>query len=333
MRNRPQYRQRDHHDPIISRDDFNAVQKLIKNSRYGHKGFLPELHVITEGSLAGYVSINPTWAAFKPVDYYDAIAATIKEPAPSLPDKGAAESGEFDLRGFEIVHSQFFSSVGKITATFSSKVIQFGSFTVNKLSSPNVELLVNPYMMSFAVRPATDNSKNSVTWAKLRNDKYYPKEIRGMAFLPTLFEMFKWRIDCRYRVTGAKYTNNEESVIIFDLSNVEVFMPPDVCEDESPEHTDDFSPGSRILAYPADWADNFGSPFYNNHFSHEASAFHEAKQWNIDAQGQAFCPEQDLNVTSPDELNRHISNLMNEMRKGAESDSANDSNREFNGNN
>jgi DNA invertase Pin-like site-specific DNA recombinase len=324
--NRPQYRQRDHHEAIISRDDFNAVQKLIKNSKYGHKGFLPALHVITEGSLKGYVSINPTWAGFKPIDYYDAISATIKEPAPTLPDEGAATSGEFDLRGFEIVHSQFFSSVGKITATFSSKIIQFSTFAVNKLSCTDVELLVNPYMMSFAVRPATTNSKNRVAWAKLRNDKYYPREVRGMGFLPTLFEMFKWRDDCRYRVTGAKYTNDGESVLIFDLSSLEIYIPPEVCENASTQTPSSPPSNTGIVAYPAEWANNFGNPFYQNQYSHEASAFHESKDWNIAADGQAFCLEQDQNVTSPDELNRHISNLVNEMRKGAVLESANDSN-------
>jgi hypothetical protein len=80
------------------------------------------------------------------------------------------------------------------------------------------------------------------------------------------------------------------------------------------------------VAYPAEWANNFGNPFYQNQYSHEASAFHESKDWNIAADGQAFCLEQDQNVTSPDELNRHISNLVNEMRKGAVLESANDSN-------
>jgi hypothetical protein len=314
MRNRTQYRQLDHHEAIISRDDFNAVQKLIKNSRYGHKGFLPELHVITEGSLKGYVSINPTWAGFKPIDYYDAIAATVTEPVKPLPENGTAEAGEFDLRGFEIVRSQFLSCSEKITATFTSGSIHFGTFAVNRLSCTDVELLVDPYRISFAVRPVTDNSANRVIWAKLINGKYYPKSIRGRAFLPTLFEIFKWRNDCRYRVTGSYYTNRDESVLIFDLSSIEIHMP-----------SADFN-GSGVVAYPKEWAYNFGSPYYHNRFSHEASVFQKSGQWNINAGGQTFNPDQDLNVTSPDEINRHISSLMRKMRKGAESESANTNN-------
>ena len=46
---RNQYRKVGHHEAIISRDDFIAVQKLITNAKYGNKEILPELHVIQEG--------------------------------------------------------------------------------------------------------------------------------------------------------------------------------------------------------------------------------------------------------------------------------------------
>jgi hypothetical protein len=53
-----QYRKKDNHEPIVSRDDFIAVQRLISNAKYGNKGILPELKVVAEGALRGFVSIN-----------------------------------------------------------------------------------------------------------------------------------------------------------------------------------------------------------------------------------------------------------------------------------
>ena len=47
---------------LSPRDDFIAVQKLITNAKYGNKEILPELHVIQEGSLSGFISINPRWS-------------------------------------------------------------------------------------------------------------------------------------------------------------------------------------------------------------------------------------------------------------------------------
>lgn len=69
---RPQSLYRNHHEGIISRDDFIAVQHLLNNSKYGNRSILPELRVIDSGLLKGFVVINPRWAGFKPADYYQA---------------------------------------------------------------------------------------------------------------------------------------------------------------------------------------------------------------------------------------------------------------------
>jgi len=66
---RNQYLEHDHHTPIISRDDFNATQKMLANAKYGGRRFLPELCVISGGELDGYVAINPRWASFTADDY------------------------------------------------------------------------------------------------------------------------------------------------------------------------------------------------------------------------------------------------------------------------
>lgn len=66
---RNQYHKKDHHDPIISREDFIAVQRLINNAKYGTKDLLPKLNVISDGSLKGYVLVNTRWAAFTKEDY------------------------------------------------------------------------------------------------------------------------------------------------------------------------------------------------------------------------------------------------------------------------
>jgi Site-specific recombinases, DNA invertase Pin homologs len=71
---RNQYYDPDHHAPIISRDDFNAVQKMLANAKYGVKSFMPELCVIRGGEMDGYVAINPRWAAFTAEDYRRASA-------------------------------------------------------------------------------------------------------------------------------------------------------------------------------------------------------------------------------------------------------------------
>lgn len=55
---RPRSRYLDEHEAIISRDDFIAVQHMLQNAKYKNKSILPELQVVKEGLLKGYVSIN-----------------------------------------------------------------------------------------------------------------------------------------------------------------------------------------------------------------------------------------------------------------------------------
>ena len=67
---RPQSRYHNHHEAIVSRDDFIAVQRMLDNAKYGNKSILPELRVIDSGFFKGFVIINPRWAAFKEAEYF-----------------------------------------------------------------------------------------------------------------------------------------------------------------------------------------------------------------------------------------------------------------------
>ena len=71
----PQYLDEDHHNSIVSRDDYIAVQKMISNAKYGGNTYLPKLKVSAEGALRGFVSVNPHWGAFTAEDYRKASAS------------------------------------------------------------------------------------------------------------------------------------------------------------------------------------------------------------------------------------------------------------------
>jgi len=122
--NRNQYRKRNHHEAIISRDDFIAVQRLISNARYGNKGILPELQVIRDGVLKGFVSVNPRWVAFGADDYRAASSSAADDEHHLQAEmfQIEAQPGDFDLRGYEIARSQFFDTARKLCVTFESLV-------------------------------------------------------------------------------------------------------------------------------------------------------------------------------------------------------------------
>ena len=63
----------------------------------------------------------------------------------NAPDTITASAGSFDLRDYEVARGQFFSSVGRISVSFSYKQISFNKDAIRKF--PNikfVEMLIHP---------------------------------------------------------------------------------------------------------------------------------------------------------------------------------------------
>jgi site-specific DNA recombinase len=233
---RPQSVYRNHHEAIVSRDDYIAVQHLLNNAKYGSKSILPELRVIDSGLLRGYVTINPRWAGFKAPDYFQA-AASLKPSDGAEDTEGyieeepeihvAVEAGDFDMRGFEITRSEFFDSHRRPYAVFQDKQIKFSTDCVRKLGKNNmVEFLVNPREMKFAVRTAAKDSRHAVACSRVSNGIYYPKTISCAAYMDTLYQIFEWNSDFKYRVTGTLFQKENEAVYLFNMSDAEVFIKP-----------------------------------------------------------------------------------------------------------
>lgn len=323
MQNRPQYRKRNHHEAIISRDDFIAVQRLISNAKYGNKGLLPELKVIPEGVLKGFVSINPRWAGFKEDDYINASASvyngTEQTSASSAPVE--VQSGDFDLRGYEIARSQFFDSTDRITITFSQGDIRFSCPAVRRLESTLVELLMHPQKRILAVRSAGKECRNAMQWSKKKSGISFPRGISGTAFLPTLYSLLGWKDDCRYRITGIKRGKGNDAILLFNLTEPEIFIPNDTVSSlpESDTSVKPFTDSNRrnVRAYPPDWADTFGSNYYSHAQAQELAGFGKGMEPDI-SHASVIYKDNDIQVTSKDDIERNIEQIMSDMKENTD---------------
>ncbi len=316
---RNQYRQKGHHEAIITRDDFLAVQQLIYNAKYGNKEILPKLHVIDIGVLHGYVIINPRWAGFHAEDYTNA-SICVPESVNTATDntvKIEANTGDFDLRGYEIARGQYFSGSEKTTVTFTSHAIKFSVESIRKFSKcVYVEMLVHPGKQIFSIRPTTKENRNSVQWTKLHDDVSLPRPISGNAFLPTIYELFGWNRAYRYRVTGHLVKNNNESVLVFNLRDTEVFISSFNQDKNALSDTiAPFTTGAKkdIVAYPAEWASSFGENYYAQTQASEITEFLEHPNWYIHTNGTAYVKDNDLDVTSPAVISDSIQEIISEM--------------------
>lgn len=319
--NRNQYFCSTDHPAIISRDDFIAVQRLISNAKYGNKGILPELHVITEGVLKGYVSINPRWAGFTAKDYKRASESIYHDPVQKKSTEISVNSGDLDLRGYEIARAQFFDTRNKISVTLSSDSIRFSTECVRKVHSQYIEMLVHPGKRFIAIRPTEKSNRNSVQCSKAHNGIIIPRLIRGAAFLPNLFELFKWDTECRYRIIGIRCQNDNESLIMFNLDDTEMLIPnhaivPADTKTDLPNPTfdDDIKPiGIRgsIFAYPEEWVHNFGSNYYRQAQIIELMTYNETGKWNSQSKGTPFNPEEvPLHITNAKEIEKTLKSVI-----------------------
>lgn len=101
---RPQSLYKNHHEAIVSRDDFIAVQHMLDNAKYGNKSFLPELRVITSGMLKGFVIINPRWAAFKEIDYLQAAQSIYEQIIEAEPEQPTLVDDSPEVSRLKIWH-------------------------------------------------------------------------------------------------------------------------------------------------------------------------------------------------------------------------------------
>lgn len=313
---RNQYRKVGHHEAIISRDDFIAVQKLITNAKYGNKEILPELHVIQEGSLSGFISINPRWSGFKARDYFEASQSVLKPANMNVPDTITASAGSFDLRDYEVARGQFFSSVGRISVSFSYKQISFNKDAIRKF--PNikfVELLIHPSSKLLAIRPCSSETKNKVQWSRLKDGQLIPKPISGAAFLPTLYEIFKWDKKCKYRILGVAHQKGNENVLIFNMDDTEIRIPTSTNDVSAPNNNmpDTISDSKSVLAYPADWMNSFGNNYYTQSQAPELTEFTADKNWQTASESKPY-KEPELQTTPKETIIQNIKNIITEIK-------------------
>ena len=331
---RPQSLYRDHHEGIVSRDDFIAVQRMLNNAKFGGRSFIPELRVIDSGLLKGFVTVNPHWAGFKPADFYHASASVHPQPAQESAGQKTSPhelqisvaAGDFDLRGFEVAREEFFDSAGRQYIVFQDKKISLSAACVKPFGRKGlVEFLVDPVQMLFAVRSSAQNQRSAVTCSRLSEGRIVPREISAGAFAPTLFELFGWNPSFKYRITGSLFQSGEESAYIFRIADAEAFLRPALLparEGGDPKQQD-VTPlsvsGKRVRAVPQGWAHSFGSSYYAHQRELPSLEEQNEEEWKLRLEGRLYETGPRLHITSFDTLRSFIRQELS-ARPGKETD-------------
>lgn len=322
---KPQSRYIHHHEGIISRDDFIAVQHMIDNARYRNRELLPKLHVIDDGALKGYVVINPRWAAFKS-DAYAQASKSVTGSSDDTADRALSDTdqqyestdGEFDLRGFEVVRSELLDVNMMPTAKFGNKTVRFNTVCAKKFSAKKAEILIHPGGKKIAIRPAPDDSRNGVLIALPGDTGYVSREIPAAAFVYTIFDIFGWKRDYTYKITGTLYENGAEFAYIFSAEEPEIFLNKKrivlTGSEDGAVSTPILQSRQYVQAVPETWADTFGREYYSHMRTFAQIASQSEADWNLYLKGQLFHSGEALHVTDFQELRRYIQQELKDIR-------------------
>ena len=296
----------DEHESIVSREDFIAVQHILNNSKYRNKNLLPELRVVPEGLLKGFVVVNTRWSGFSMDDYVKASSDFDDgEPAIEMPDSYEAEEGDFDLRGFEIASLDLFDPRFSPHMKMADGVMRFSQECIKRIKTDNyIEILIHPRERKIAVRRATRDNRNAVMWAKLEGGRQVPREIPCAAFSDTFFSLFGWNKNYRYRMYGTQFHDGTEDAFVFSARDASAFIHDD--DIELPDGITAFArSGKYIGALPAEYSNAFGKDFYTEQSLTDLSQMTK-EEWQIRLEGQLCSTGRQFHITPYDEIKAFI---------------------------
>lgn len=264
---RNQYRQMDHHEAIVGRDIYNAAQKMLAATRYAKNGFpFPSLKVVDAGLLKGFVSVNRSWSGFSGEDYQKASKMAYDTEQKDIVEGNRTEiDTKFNLRGYEIVRAQFFSTRLNPAMTISQGKITFNTACMKKFKNVEyVEILLNSVENCIAVRPCEKDNANAVRWGRIRDGKWFvlPKSCRG--FAEPLYELMNWNDACKYRFRAQYFQEAGEQILLFNLEEPEV-LKREVIRNDLPEKeiadTEVENDSKTIIRtlFPEQWRRHFGN--------------------------------------------------------------------------
>ena len=303
---RNQYRQRDHHEAIVSREVFNAANQLQASKGYAAKNRpLPVLSVVDDGVLKGYVPVDKDWTGFSAEEYQEASESVYRENAQT--ERPAENGTRLNLSGYEIVRAQFFSTLSNPAMTISNGKMRFNTACLKKFGDEEyVELLLNTVERCIAIRPCSKDNPNAVRWGRLKDTRWSVSAISCRGLAKTLFDIMEWEEDTRYRFRGEYVGAGENKMLLFQLDEPEMIkteeitLPPQEPEqDGTEEEKEEIVIKKKMMVFPAAWADSFGRPITSLACVNMLEQEHYAGNWDILRPAKEV---EDYNLVSSEEL-------------------------------
>jgi len=174
------------------------------------------------------------------------------EQSPPAPKK-TIQDDVFSYDGYQVVRREFFAHVYEPSITFSNCKVWLNTACLTQMPNVDyVQILVNPQDKKLAVRPSSEDEKDSFLWCTTKGTKRKPKQITCRLFFAKVIQLMDWNPDYRYKLLGKPIRNSSEHLLIFDLAATEIYQRF-LTDGEKPKT-------SRTPVFPAEWKNQFGLP-------------------------------------------------------------------------
>lgn len=180
----------------------------------------------------------------------------------------------FNYNGYQVVRGEFFAHLFEPSVTLCDEKVAVNAACIRKLPDTDfVQFLVNPTERKLAVRPCSEDTKDSFRWSSTsQNGKKKPKSISCKIFFSKVMDLMNWNPQYRYKIIGKLIRAANDMCFVFDLTCAETFT----------RSRDSDGNVSRSPFFPTEWKEQFGVPVSEHQDSVLISIFDDYTVFRIE---------------------------------------------------
>ena len=176
---------------------------------------------------------------------------------------------QFTYDVFQVVRGEYFSHINEPSITFSDNTFSINTACLRKMPDTEfVQVLVNQIDRKLAIRPCTEDVKDSFAWHTARRK---PKKVICPLFFGKIMSLMDWNPEHRYKIIGKLIMSQGQYLFVFDLNSPEIYQRSMQID----EHGNEKRKSARKPVYPDSWKDQFGMPVKEHQQSLQINIFEE----------------------------------------------------------
>ena len=251
--------------------------------------------------MKGFVVVHPKWGSFTKEDYFRACRSVDADEGNKT--TLVEEVGQSELEGCEIVDVKMFSDLNVPAINLQKENIRFSTACIRKMNCDRyVELLVHPLRKQLAVRPTTADNRCAIIWCS--ELKKTPRPVACKAYIETLFQIFEWNIDYKYKLYGCVYREGDEAACVFSDSDAGVYIRKEEFLSANEVQGKLLnSSGMRIRAVSRELGNRFGESYVEDR---NRTITLTQGEWQTRMEARICEPLEKLNITPYEELREFI---------------------------